>query len=1027
MRRLGDVDPDSGHPTPREDEEYMDDGSGSPVCSHFLPLTSTPLAENRRSSVQRFFEDSERNQMDVEEKEALVASVKQLIQTTEKNRKLVKENEKILNQSHQWNEEKSILEKQIQECNALVETLQSELKEKCGRIELLELRITDLLKTVTEHPSEEGFEASEELVSEKQDACTQCERNVDEEEALKNLQMTLAEMEDRNRFLDAENNELKCKLDNLTTVVDEVVNLRGLLEDRNQKVTLLEGENRGLQKKKEELMKNLEAKTEELIGMKEKYKRLEDEVEALRDENAGFAELRLRNEDFERLLTERDRNLEELRMHESEMKSRISSCEREIEELKTNDKKMKSIVSEKTDEADKLREECVKLREMSSKLTEENVFSSVLSEELNMRLSRANAELEELRLSVMNEKQAREAAEDNLRRCSDLEMKVRERSVRIDDLITANEKMSQELEFLRQAAANSSSKEEMEQLSSALTECRKNLECAIAENKTLMAKEVASAEQIAKLESLRYELKCRDEIVAELRAVESKLQDALVEKSAEITDLGHRLDKINEECDRVRGEFHVFQELAEQQYCQMMEEKRGQIEALSSRLAQLEDYPGQFVSIDENSCAKWKSLEKAGKFRDHILPPIHELAENDASNSAAIAVSAVPEVLPSSPEKCDAETQISKDFPEEVEGVLPINRLITSVENSRDCDFHPSTSHMQDELKRLLTCAKYEQRSNVIDTAVVRYLKECQQHLADTEGRVREELRALCDDKQILEKKMNSEKLKWSIEREDLQLQLDRFRRQADQVTCVQKEKMSITSELNAAKIQIEQYRVKLRKQSEELEAISAEKENVTHLMVEFQKLDQESQEEIKKANVLIDKLEGELQNAQAELEKERREVISLKDEHDLSMITIQHLKGRIADLDQKVIDLERQCEKLLKTERYNQKTIQLVCESFWEREEFVNRLRRRSYERRKLIEHFVDKVGEIIASFKGDSDPVDSMQATIEKWKLADVHDEMDHDSKTRALKADVEELGSGDQLSTAYKRVLSSSRKKH
>ncbi|PIO75957.1 hypothetical protein TELCIR_02000 [Teladorsagia circumcincta] len=52
---------------------------------------------------------------------------------------------------------------------------------------------------------------------------------------------------------------------------------------------------------------------------------------------------------------------------------------------------------------------------------------------------------------------------------------------------------------------------------------------------------------------------------------------------------------------------------------------------------------------------------------------------------------------------------------------------------------------------------------------------------------------------------------------------------------------MSIMSELNAAKIQIEQYRVKLRKQSEEMEAISAERDGAKQLMLEFQKLDQAS------------------------------------------------------------------------------------------------------------------------------------------------------------------------------------------
>ncbi|KAK6050479.1 hypothetical protein COOONC_12015, partial [Cooperia oncophora] len=106
------------------------------------------------------------------------------------------------------------------------------------------------------------------------------------------------------------------------------------------------------------------------------------------------------------------------------------------------------------------------------------------------------------------------------------------------------------------------------------------------------------------------------------------------------------------------------------------------------------------------------------------------------------------EIRRQSPEKCNVGTQTSSDISEEDESVLPICRLIAS------CDSYPSSSHMQDQLKRLLTCAKHEQRSTVIDTAVVRFLKECQQHFSDAAEHARQELRAICDDKEFLEKKM---------------------------------------------------------------------------------------------------------------------------------------------------------------------------------------------------------------------------------------------------------------------------------
>ncbi|VDO40974.1 unnamed protein product [Haemonchus placei] len=1022
MRRLGEADPDSGHPTPREDEGFTDDGSESPIGSFFSPLTSTPIVQNKHSSVHTFFENSEKDALDGEEKEALVASVKQLIQTTKKNCKLTRENEKVLNQSQLWNAEKSKLEKQVEDCNALVETLQNELKVKCAKIEQLEARIADLSKSTTENHSEEAFEASEEMVLEKQDVSTQCDQQFDDEET--KVEQALREIEDRNRTLDAENKELRCKLENFQTVLDEVVMLREQLNTCNQKVGFLESENLDLQRKEKDSVKKLAAKAEELVDFKGKYERLCDEIKNLRDERASSADLRLKNEELERLLAKSEQNLKALQTQESELRFRILSCEREIEELKENDNKMKSSMSEKMSEMNRLREESAKRQEMVDKLTEENVLSSALIEELKVHLSRSKSELAELRFSLASEKQAREAAENNARHASELEIKLRERLSQMDNLVASNEKLSQELEFLRQVASHSSTKEETEQLSTALRECREHLKQAIAEKNELKEREVANSERIAEVESLRYELKCRDETVARLRTVESKLRDDLEEKCAEIADLGHRLGKINEECDRVREEFHIFQQLAEQQYCDMIEEKRGQIEALSSRLAQLESYPGIDVG----------KVEKTPRaLYDCILPAVRELAEKAASESASIA-DAIKEMRETfvgaslaspkdcrnvqqcnphlSPEKRYVETQTSIDLSEEDEDALPLSRLITSVENCRNCAPCSSSSLVQTELQRLLVRVKHEQETSVIDAAVMHFLEECHKYFTDAIEHATQELRVIHDDREVLEKKLRLVAIVFSL--------LDRKKNFSPVFQFREAEMEYRTSDLSAAKMQIDQYRIKLRKQTEELEAVSCERDNAEHLMVEFQKLEQDSQEEIRKANDAIDELEKELQDARADLEKEKREMISLKDENDMFSIAIQHLKGQVTHLEQKVLDLERRCEKLTRTERYNQKTIQIVCESFWEREEFVERLRRRSYERKKLIEHFVHKVGEIISSFKGDEGPVDSMQTTIKAWTETDVQEDVYHENKKRALRSQIEELGSGDQLDMAYTQTL-------
>ncbi|RCN38509.1 hypothetical protein ANCCAN_15584 [Ancylostoma caninum] len=104
----------------------------------------------------------------------VVESVRQLIETTRKNRRLTKQNEKFLNESAAWYEEKSFLEKQfngvfqqIKDKDAAAESLLGELREKDDKIAVLEKRVADLLRSISEHPAEEASEAAVELILDK--------------------------------------------------------------------------------------------------------------------------------------------------------------------------------------------------------------------------------------------------------------------------------------------------------------------------------------------------------------------------------------------------------------------------------------------------------------------------------------------------------------------------------------------------------------------------------------------------------------------------------------------------------------------------------------------------------------------------------------------------------------------------------------------------------------------------------------------------------------------------------------------
>ncbi|WKY02237.1 hypothetical protein Q1695_015897 [Nippostrongylus brasiliensis] len=1344
MRRLGDQEPDSGHPTPRDFEFDADDGRHSPSCTCATsmtsesslctctptPLTSTPIAGGRRASSRhrsfdRYHTDRSRT-FDVDaETEVLVESVKQLIQSTEENRRLKKRNEKMLNKTEMWKHEMWLLEEQIKQWKSAAESLQLQLHERNSKIEHLE---NELLRTITERPSEEGFEASEEMVTvmtcfhfeerreledendslislnkelkEKLEAaerlaketgkercvledqnrileaeiagfksrmesmqdtvdnmikerheledhiqlllsdkkslqdevdglrtaaeslsrerqqlkddkecletenkelrsqvldlqtaaetiskerqqlkddkdsletenkelrsevselrtaaettskerqqlkddkeCLETEnkelrsqvselrtaaetiskerqqlqernelfdaenkelkskvddlqtaadsvsqrrqeleelaraldaenkelktqldslrtaaataskekqevnhqlRSLDEENKelksqIESLQCSTCviskeheELQLQNRTLAAENEELKGKLDNLQIITEKTALLKQQVEQYQKQCSMLENENAAVKTDREELLRKSEEKSKRLDEVNECFERVNDELEHLRTERCNSIGIRVRNEELERLLIEKEKLLEEHRIQEAQLN-------RELEELKELDADLKRIVSEKAAEVEKLTEDCKKFEQMSSKLTEDNVFSTVLAEELKARIARYTKENDELRTSLEAEKQAREKAEDTGRKCGDLETELREKSLKIGELMASNEKMSEELEFLRQQIARNAANE-VEQYVTALEKCRKDLDDALDEKEQLLKKQASYIDQIAKTESLQYELESREKTIADLRSLEFSLQESLSKKSTEIIELEQQLAGVVDECARIRHEFSIFQEVAEQQYSEKLE----QIEALSQRLAQLEPYPGQNVSADQSLCengeenaANPNTVDRA--LFDCLSPSIQQLVEKAAkeTKTMAEALRAMRDtfisvsVAQNGPQLCirenprspdepqDAVTQTSDSALQMIGEPIPLRQLIESVEKFNDNHATPVTL-VQSEFKRFLDYIAGQPTTNVVERAVQRFLDECNRQITEMETRIKQELKTVCEDKKVLEEKLASEKRKWNVERNDLQLELDRCKRQLERASKIVEESNAMKTEMKAGKIQIEQFMVKIRKQAEELESVLKERDDIAHMVMHFQKLDQESQEEVVKANATIDELEEALQKVRAELESERRDGIRLRDENDEKLLIVQRLRSQITGLESRVAELQRQCEKLTKTEAYNQETIAMVCKSFWEREDFVQRLKRRSYERKKLIEHFVRKVGEIISQFKGDDDAVNTMKATIDSWTVADIRDEHDQEAKEKALRARLQELGSGDQLDMAQK----------
>ncbi|VDM68656.1 unnamed protein product [Strongylus vulgaris] len=182
---------------------------------------------------------------------------------------------------------------------------------------------------------------------------------------------------------------------------------------------------------------------------------------------------------------------------------------------------------------------------------------------------------------------------------------------------------------------------------------------------------------------------------------------------------------------------------------------------------------------------------------------------------------------------------------------------------------HSDSPDLRPELRRFFACIKYEPDIEVVKGAARHLLESCDRLFLDNAKEVfRKEVQNIHDCKDALEKMISSERSQWAVERENMELQLNRCRRHIEQFPNIHKERAIIMAELNATRTQIEQYRLRLRQKCEEVDRLEKERDSIAALAKEFQKLDQDSQEQIKEANSVIDELERKLKDVCADLER---------------------------------------------------------------------------------------------------------------------------------------------------------------
>ncbi|RCN38507.1 hypothetical protein ANCCAN_15582 [Ancylostoma caninum] len=199
----------------------------------------------------------------------------------------------------------------------------------------------------------------------------------------------------------------------------------------------------------------------------------------------------------------------------------------------------------------------------------------------------------------------------------------------------------------------------------------------------------------------------------------------------------------------------VNAENAEQQYYAMLEDKCQQIEAMSARLAQLESYPGQTISIGGPSCTACTKQEpkpvndcaEVLALYDCIPSTLREIIEQNAGFTRAIinskeVIAAMKEMqntfIPSHPLKpmtCSAATSqdaaTSTSYLEETGGEgevsalssklddsLPLEQIIACFDSLEDYRLHGDSPDLRPELRRFFTCIKYEHDIKAVENAV---------------------------------------------------------------------------------------------------------------------------------------------------------------------------------------------------------------------------------------------------------------------------------------------------------------------
>ncbi|GMT18860.1 hypothetical protein PFISCL1PPCAC_10157, partial [Pristionchus fissidentatus] len=545
-------DPDSGHPTPRDNFD-----TSTPIRSHgrerrrpslLVPEPFSPVGSSRFSNSSRH-NNTHSNDFKV---------VNGIIDIVKNNVRLEEEVEEMKNESMR-------VEQDLEDKDATI----AELTEELNKIRTVNVHATIDLRKM------EGEQAD--ASTQHDEGLREAERKWEEErrEMIERLEEMERELEEEMKNGE-ELKEWKKKYESLETEKELIMKRAGTTVERNETL---------IREKEEKMKEEMEKKEKELRDMEEKMivnestvaegnrrmKEFEDEMELLKEQKKNLEGILIEYEETKKeraTLRERLAATEEAMRRVNSENLNVRDLERKIREIE----KKSTVIEQDLIDARRHYDELKKIRE--EEMTE--------GLEMKTKIDQQQSELDRLR-KVNDELSVRNVDGDKTK--EELEARVGE-----------GRRMEEEMKELRRELERRRDKQK--RLEDELDIARKMSEDATREMLG-MREEREKEKKEREKEKEEGRLEWMDKDLRETNELRKTMEREKEQSEIRVRDALEAVNRQQQVYEELKLDFEHFKASAQDQYVTDIAAKDEELSAIRDRLAQFESYPGKFVSVDD--------------------------------------------------------------------------------------------------------------------------------------------------------------------------------------------------------------------------------------------------------------------------------------------------------------------------------------------------------------------------------------------------------------------------------------------